>query len=117
MTAAPAARPKRRRWPIVLVVVLVVLAALVVIAEFVLRGVVDRIIAEQVEQSLPEGTTGQVEAHADGVVIPQLIGGALDQVEISSRKITVDGIPLAADVTVHDVPVDGKGTCATSTAP
>ncbi|WP_022903537.1 DUF2993 domain-containing protein [Curtobacterium sp. B8] len=109
MTAAPVARPKRRRWPIVLVVVLLVLAALVVVAEFVLRGVVDRIIAEQVERSLPEGTTGQVEAHADGIVIPQLLSGKLDQVEISSRRITVDGIPLAADVTVHDVPVDGQG--------
>ncbi|WP_176491642.1 LmeA family phospholipid-binding protein [Curtobacterium sp. 'Ferrero'] len=109
MTAAPAVRPKRRRWPIVLVAVVVVLAALVVVAEFVLRGVVDRIIAQQVEQALPEGATGQVEAHADGIVIPQLLSGTLDQVEISSRKITIDGIPLAADVTAHDVPVDGKG--------
>ncbi len=109
MTAAPAARPKRRRWPIVLVVVLVVLAALVVVAEFVLRGVVDRIIAEQVEQALPEGTTGQVEAHAEGVVIPQLVSGTLDRVEITSERITVDGVPLAADVTAHDVPVDGTG--------
>ena len=106
--AAPASR-KRRRWPVVLVGGLVVLAALVVVAEFVLRGVVDRIIAQQVEQSLPDGTTGQVEAHADGVVIPQLVRGSLDRVEISSDRITIEGIPLAADVTVHDVPVDGDG--------
>ncbi|WFR66326.1 LmeA family phospholipid-binding protein [Curtobacterium flaccumfaciens] len=92
-----------------LIVVVVVLAALVVIAEFVLRGVVDRIIAQQVEQSLPSGATGDVQAHAKGVVIPQLIGGRLDEVEISSKKLTIDGIPLAADVTARDVPVDGKG--------
>lgn len=109
MSAAPAARPKRRRWPIVVAVVVIGLAALLVVAEFVLRGVVDRMIAQQVEQSLPDGATGQVDAHATGIVIPQLISGKLDQVEISSSKLTIDGVPLAADVTVHDVPVDGEG--------
>ncbi|WP_420367914.1 DUF2993 domain-containing protein [Curtobacterium sp. L1-20] len=109
MSVAPETPRKRRRWPVVLVVVVLVLAVLVVVAEFVLRGVVDRMIAQQVEQSLPDGATGRVEAHANGIVIPQLISGSLDDVEISSRKLTVDGIPLAADVTAHDVPIDGKG--------
>jgi len=110
-TASSAPRKHRGRTvAIVLVVLVVVLAVVVVVAEFVLRGVVDRMIAEQVEQSLPAGTTGTVEAHADGVVIPQLLRGTLDDVAISSRRLTVDGVPLAADVTVHDVPVDGKGS-------
>ncbi|GAA3336094.1 DUF2993 domain-containing protein [Curtobacterium albidum] len=109
MSVAPAPARKRRRWPIVLVVLLVVLAALAVVAEFVLRGVVDRTIADQVEQALPDGTTGEVTAHAEGIVLPQLIAGTLERVDISSDRITVDGVPLAADVTVHDVPVDGKG--------
>ncbi|MFJ3382708.1 MULTISPECIES: hypothetical protein [unclassified Curtobacterium] len=112
MSTAPAAPRKRRRGrtaAIVVIGIVVLLAVLVVIAEFVLRGVVDRMIAQQVEQSLPDGTTGTVDAHAEGVIIPQLIGGSLDEVAISSRKITVDGIPLAADVTAHDVPIDGKG--------
>jgi len=109
MSAATVPTRKRRRWPVVLIVVVVVLAVLVVVAEFVLRGVVDRMIAQQVEQSLPAGATGTVQAHANGVVIPQLIGGSLDEVEISSEKLTIDGVPLAADVTAHDVPIDGKG--------
>lgn len=110
-TASSAPRKHRGRTvAIVLVVLVVVLAVVVVVAEFVLRGVVDRMIAQQVEQSLPAGTTGTVEAHADGVVIPQLLRGTLDDVAISSRRLTVDGVPLAADVTVHDVPVDGKGS-------
>ena len=109
MSVAPAPSRRRRRWPIVLVVVLLVLAALVVVAEFVLRGVVDRVIADQVEQSLPEGATGEVTAHAEGVVLPQLVTRTLDRVDIRSDRLTVDGVPLAADVTVHDVPVDGKG--------
>ncbi|MDM7890398.1 LmeA family phospholipid-binding protein [Curtobacterium caseinilyticum] len=109
MSAATEPTRKRRRWPVVLVVVVLVLAALVVVAELVLRSVVDRIIADQVEQSLPEGATGEVTAHADGIVVPQLLAGTLDRVDISSERLTVDGVPLAADVTVHDVPVDGKG--------
>lgn len=109
MSAATEPTRKRRRWPVVLIVVVVVLAVLVVVAEFVLRGVVDRLIAQQVEQSLPAGATGTVQAHANGVVIPQLIGGSLDEVEISSEKLTIDGVPLAADVTAHDVPIDGEG--------
>lgn len=111
-SAPTTGRPRKRRgrrFAIVLVVVLLVVAALVVVAEFVLRGVVDRTVAEQVEQSLPEGTTGQVDAHVDGVVIPQLVRGTLDRVDITSDRLTVDGIPLAADVTAHDVPVDGAG--------
>lgn len=92
------------------VAVVVVLAVLVVVAEFVLRGVVDRMIAEQVEKSLPEGTTGQVEAHADGVVLPQLLSGSLDDVTITSKRITVQGIPLAVDARAHDVPIDGQGS-------
>ncbi|OIH93472.1 LmeA family phospholipid-binding protein [Curtobacterium sp. MCBA15_001] len=108
-TAAPKPRRTGRTATIVVLVIVVVLAGLVVVAEFVLRGVVDRIIAQQVEQSLPQGTQGTVTAHADGIVIPQLISGTLDRVDIASSKITVDGVPLAADVTVHDVPVDGKG--------
>lgn len=113
MSAATEPRPKRRRGrvaTIVIVGVVILLAAVVVVGEIVLRGVVDRMIAQQVEQALPEGTTGSVDAHANGVVIPQLIRGRLDDVDIRSSKITVDGIPLAADLTVHDVPIDGKGS-------
>jgi hypothetical protein len=109
--AAPPRRGRASRIALVVVLgVVVLLAILVVVAEFVLRGVVDRMIAQQVEQSLPSGTTGHVEAHAEGVVIPQLIRGRLDDVLISSRRITVQGIPLAAHVTAHDVPVDGRGS-------
>ncbi|MFZ7088577.1 hypothetical protein [Curtobacterium sp. RRHDQ10] len=106
----PTRRHRGRTALIWAVSVVVVLAVLVVVAEFVLRGVVDRMIAEQVEQALPEGTTGQVDAHADGVVIPQLLSGNLDDVALSAKRITVRGIPLAVRATVHDVPVDGQGS-------
>jgi hypothetical protein len=110
-TPAPKQRHRGRTTAIVLVSVLVVLAVLVVVAEFVLRGVVDRQVAQQVEQSLPDGTTGSVDAHAKGVIIPQLLGGSLDDVDIHSKRITVD-VPLDGAGAVHDV--DGTVTLASS---
>jgi hypothetical protein len=115
MSAATPEQPARTKHTgrtalVWVVAVVVVLAVLVVIAEFVLRGVVDRMVAEQVEKALPEGTTGQVEAHADGVVIPQLLSGSLDDVTITSKRITVQGIPLAVHARVRDVPIDGQGS-------
>ena len=95
---------------IALVVVLVLVAVLLVVAEFVVRGIVDRTIADRVEQSLPDGSTGQVHADAHGIVLPQLLGGTLDDVDVSSKRLTVQGVPFAVTATVHDVPVSGTGS-------
>ena len=65
-------------------VLVVVLAGLVVVAEFVLRGVVDRIIAQQVEQSLPDGTTGQVDAPS--------LSGATGSAEAPARAVMRSGM-------------------------
>jgi hypothetical protein len=90
--------------------VVVLLIVLVVVAEFVLRRVVDDQIASKVESSLPSGTSGQVDAVAHGLIIPQLLTGSLDDVDLSSKKLTVDGIPLGVDVTAHGVPISGSGS-------
>ena len=87
----------------------VVLAVLVVRRRVVLRGVVDRPSRQQVEQSLPDGTTVAVEAHAEGSSSRSSSHGSLDHVDDLVGGLTVDGIPLAADVDVQDVPMDGKG--------
>jgi hypothetical protein len=95
---------------VVLVVLVVVLAVVAVVAEVVLRGVVDRTVADRIESSLPAGTTGTVTAHAHGIVIPQLIAGSLDDVDVSAPDLTVRGVPLRVTATVHAVPVDGTGS-------
>lgn len=90
-----------------MVVLLVV--ALAVVAELVLRQVVDRTIADRVESSLPQGTTGRVVADAHGLVIPQLVAGRLDDVDLDAADLTVQGVPMSVDATVHDLPISGTG--------
>ncbi|WIB66190.1 hypothetical protein DEI93_09290 [Curtobacterium sp. MCBD17_035] len=102
-------RRRGRRVVVVLVVLVLVLAVLAVVAELVLRHVVDRTIADRIESSLPSGTAGHVVADAHGVVIPQLVAGRLDDVDVTTHDLTVRGVPLALDATVHDVPVRGTG--------
>lgn len=109
----PQTRRRSKVGRVLLIVVLaiaVLLVALVVVAEFVLRSVVDRAIAQQIDNALPTGTTGTVHARAHGLIIPQLIAGSLDDVDVTSDKLTVDGIPLQVQATAHGLPVSGHGT-------
>jgi hypothetical protein len=113
MTTESPRRRRSRAGRIALFVVLgivVLLIVLVVVAEFVLRQVVNREVAAKVEASLPAGTTGHVEAHAHGLIIPQLLAGSLDDVDLTSPKLTVQGIPLGVNVTAHGIPLSGEGT-------
>lgn len=102
----PAPR-RRRRWPWVLLIILVVLAALVVAAEFLARailpGVVRSIVIEQAD--LPADQ--QLEVDADGILLPQLIGGTLDSLHLSSDSVTWEGVTGAVDVTATGVPLRG----------
>lgn len=106
--AAPAPPAKRRaRWPWALLIVVVVLAALVVAAELVARavlpGVVRGIVIEQLD--LPQDQ--QLQVDAAGILLPQLIGGRLDELNLSTDSVTFGGITGAADVTATGVPLRG----------
>ncbi|HCS61114.1 MAG TPA: DUF2993 domain-containing protein [Microbacterium sp.] len=97
----------RARWPWVLLVVLLVCAALIVAAEFLARailpGVVRGIVVEQLE--LPADQ--QLGVEATGVLLPQLLGGRLDELHLSSDSVTIGGITGAAEVTATGVPLRG----------
>ena len=84
--------PQRRRgraaraWIIVLVV-LGVLAALVVIADFVVRNIAEQRVAEQLEQNLPDGVEVQqitVEPGTASVAL-EASGLSLDERSLSTR--------------------------------
>ncbi|WP_066519493.1 LmeA family phospholipid-binding protein [Curtobacterium ammoniigenes] len=95
---------------IVVLAVVVLIVAFVVVAEFVLRSVVDRSIAQHIDSALPAGTTGSVQARAQGLIIPQLIAGSLDDVQVTSDRLSVQGVPLAVSATAHGLPVSGHGS-------
>lgn len=98
---------RRRRWPWVLLIVVLVLAVLVVAAELVARailpGVVRGIVIEQLD--LPQDQ--QLDVDASGVLLPQLIGGRLDELHLSTDAVTFGGITGAADVTATGIPLRG----------
>ncbi|MBY0690027.1 DUF2993 domain-containing protein [Microbacterium marinilacus] len=119
MTSATAPIPvttparRRRRWPwIVLAAVVVLLIAAVVVAEAVARAIVPDRVRETVttELGLPEDHPMDV-AVGGGLVLPQLIGGRLDDLRISSQDVPlpagsgVSGLTVDADVHLTGVPL------------
>ncbi|MGO2747059.1 DUF2993 domain-containing protein [Microbacterium sp.] len=98
---------RRARWPWVVLIVVVVLALLVVAAELLTRallpGIVRGAVIEQLD--LPQGQ--QLEVDADGILLPQLIGGRLDELHLSTDSVTLGGVTGSADVTAIGVPLRG----------
>ncbi|MEJ1921485.1 LmeA family phospholipid-binding protein [Microbacterium sp. KHB019] len=102
-------RPARRRarWPWVVLVIVLVLAALAVAGELLARailpGVVRGIVIDQLE--LPQDQ--QLDVDAAGILLPQLIGGRLDELHLSTDAVTFGGITGSADVTATGIPLRG----------
>jgi uncharacterized protein YpmS len=98
---------KRRRWPWVLLVVVILLALLVVAAEFIARAVLPGIVRSIVVEQLDLPADQQLEVETEGLLLPQLIGGTLDTLHLSTDAVTLEGITGAADVTASGVPLRG----------
>lgn len=109
MSAVDDTRPTRRRarWPWVLLIALVVVAALVVAAEVAARAIVPQTVRSLVIDQLDLPADQQLDVEASGILLPQLIGGTLDELHLSSEKVTIGGITGTADVTATAVPLRG----------
>lgn len=97
----------RARWPWVLLIVVVVLAALAVAGELLARSIVPGVVRDIVIEQLELPADQQLEVQADGILLPQLLGGRLDQLHLSTHSVTIGGITGAADVTATGVPLRG----------
>jgi LmeA-like phospholipid-binding len=99
------AAPRRRRRWVVWVVAIVIVAVLAVAAWFagdgIARAMVTSVIQQQVKSQLALPADQQVDVQLSGQVIPQLIGGRLDDVRVSSSQVSAGGVTGAADVTLH----------------
>ncbi|PKQ33440.1 MAG: DUF2993 domain-containing protein [Actinobacteria bacterium HGW-Actinobacteria-11] len=104
---SPEGATRRRRWPWVLLVVVIVLAALVVAAEFVARAVLPGIVRSIVVEQLDLPADQQLDVETQGLVLPQLIGGNLESLRLSTDSVTLEGITGAAEVMATDVPLRG----------
>lgn len=97
----------RKRWPWVLLGVVVFIALLVVVAEFIARAMLPGIARGIVVEQLDLPADQQLDVEARGVLLPQLIGGNLDELRLRTESVTFDGLTVAADVTVTGVPLRG----------
>ncbi|GAA1529677.1 hypothetical protein HD600_002330 [Microbacterium ginsengiterrae] len=98
---------RRRRWPWVVAVIVVLIAVLVVAAELVARAVLPGVVRGLVIEQLDLPQDQQLEVEASGILLPQLIGGRLDELHLTTDAITFGGITGAADVTAVGVPLRG----------
>lgn len=107
-TADAGAEPRRRRrWPWVLVIVVLVIAALAVAAEFLARAIVPGVVRGIVIEQLDLPSDQQLQVDASGILLPQLIGGSLDSLHLTTDSVTIGGVTGAADVTATGVSLRG----------
>lgn len=103
---APPAR-RRKRWPWVLLIIVVVLGLLAVAAELVVRSILPGVVRGIVIEQLDLPADQELAVEADGILLPQLIGGTLDSLHLSTDSVTLQGITGAVDVTATGVPLLG----------
>jgi hypothetical protein len=112
----PPARRRRRAWPwlVVLAIVVVLVAGAAVAAEAIARGLVTTgvrtLIASQVD------STGEIDVDVPGLVIPQLLSGTLDQVDVSADDVSIGGLTGDVSVTALGVPISGDAAARGGTA-
>ncbi|KXZ59847.1 hypothetical protein Mlaev_02090 [Microbacterium laevaniformans] len=119
-TDAAASAPRRhsRRWPWLIAVLAVVLLAVGAwfAGEYIARGIVERTIRDQVASRLDIPADRHVDVDVRGAVIPQLIGGRLDDVTVSAADVSLGA--LTGDVEVHaaGVPIRGDAPLQSASA-
>lgn len=111
--------PRRRRvWPwIVALVVLVVLGVVVFfVAEAIARDVVERTAKTEIAERLALPADQEVDVEIPGLVIPQLLGGSLNEVTVSSDDVAVGEFEGDVTVTATDVPIQQGADIGGATA-
>lgn len=111
MSGADASSRRRRRWPIVLLVVVVVLTLLVVtggfLAERAARDQVSGVASTALAERLGVPADAVEVQVGPGPLLPQLLSGRVDRVEVTASKLTVQGVTASFDATLRGVAVDG----------
>ncbi|MDE0547238.1 DUF2993 domain-containing protein [Microbacterium sp. C7(2022)] len=93
--------PKKRRWPWIIVFGLVLAGGVAAwfLAEAAARDIVENTIRDGITDQLDLPADQQIDVSVAGVVIPQLIVGTVDEIDISSEDVALDGI--SGDVRVN----------------
>ena len=117
MTDATAPRPrKNRRWIAILIVVVVLVGGAVVAAEFIARSVVASTVRSLVVKHVGLPDDQNVDVSVAGIVLPQVLGGRLDDVTITSNDVTLGPITGDVRVEMQGVPTSGGAAADGGTA-
>ena len=116
MTDATTPRRRSGRWIAVLIVVVVLVAGAVVAAEFIARSVVASTVRSLVVKNVGLPDDQNVDVAVAGIVLPQLLGGRLDDVTITSDDVTLGPITGDVSVEMRGVPISGGAAAEGGTA-
>ncbi|QHC59343.1 DUF2993 domain-containing protein [Rathayibacter sp. VKM Ac-2760] len=118
MTAAEAPRRHRgRRIAIVVVVLVVLLAAAAVVGDVLARRAVADTAASSIREALSLPADHPVDVEVAGwAVLPQLIGGTLDRLDIRSEDVAFGDLNGDVDATLEGVPASGSGAIGSGRA-
>jgi len=116
MTDATAPRRRTGRWIAVLVVALVLLAGAVVAAEFIARSVVTSTVRSLVVKNVGLPDDQNVDVSVAGIVLPQLLGGRLNEVTVSSDDVALGPITGDVRVALRGVPISGDAAADSGVA-
>lgn len=104
------AEPQRRRvWPWLVAFGIVVVLAVVAwfAADAIARQIVTGVVRDQVRSQLALPESQQIDVEIPGSIIPQLIGGTLDELTVASDDVEVGQFIGDVSVTARDVPITG----------
>lgn len=116
-TAAPARRRRRALpWLIALIVVIGLAVAAWFIAESVTRSILTNTVREQVITQLALPEDQQIDVGFDEPVLPQVIGGRLERLDIASEDVPLGDVLADVSVRASDVPIRGDGDIGSADA-
>ncbi|QLD12655.1 LmeA family phospholipid-binding protein [Microbacterium oleivorans] len=112
--SAPVAGPPRRRrgglpWIIAIVVVIVLAVVAWFVAEHITRSILTDTVRQQVITQLALPEDQPIDVDFDEPVLPQVIGGRLDRLDISSRNVPLGDVVADVSVRASDVPIRADG--------
>ncbi|MBW9093756.1 DUF2993 domain-containing protein [Microbacterium jejuense] len=113
--------PRRHRvWPWIVgfAIVAVLAVGAWFAAEAIARQIVTGIVQDQVRTQLSLPADQQIDVDVAGAVLPQLIGGTIDDLTVSSDDVPLGDTGVTGDVTVNarGIPVRGEPELSGATA-
>jgi hypothetical protein len=116
----PSEPPRRRAWPwiVAFAIVAVLAVAAWFAAEAIARQIVTGVVQDQVRTQLSLPADQQIDVEVAGAVLPQLIGGTIDDLTVSSDDVPLGDTGVTGDVTVNaqGIPVRGEPELSGATA-